>query len=270
MLTEMRFWVPNQEEEAKSEEGDGEGEGEDQTTAAKLLSEKIVKAAGLGEFAGEMIASLANLPMIIPRGKYSFDLYTDFAKLHGSTNDYKILYKDISKCFLLPKPDGNYMAYLIQLKTPLRQGQTLHHFIALQFEKEREAKVTINLSKEEIKEKYDDKLEPEMEGPLFDVLSKLFKNLAKVSILIPNDFKSAKNEEAIKCSVKASDGHLYPLKSSLVFIHKPVHYIKHSEIKNVEFSRIGGMGAGMPSSRSFDMTVHKLSKEAVTFAGIDK
>ena len=175
-----------------------------------------------------MIASLANLPMIIPRGKYSFDLYTDFAKLHGSTNDYKILYKDISKCFLLPKPDGNYMAYLIQLKTPLRQGQTLHHFIALQFEKEREVKVTINLSKEELKEKYDDKLEPEMEGPLFDVLSKLFKNLAKVSILIPNDFKSAKNEEAIKCSVKASDGHLYPLKSSLVFIHKPVHYIKHA------------------------------------------
>ena len=120
------------------------------------------------------------------------------------------------------------MAYLIQLKTPLRQGQTLHHFIALQFEKEREVKVTINLSKEELKEKYDDKLEPEMEGPLFDVLSKLFKNLAKVSILIPNDFKSAKNEEAIKCSVKASDGHLYPLKSSLVFIHKPVHYIKHA------------------------------------------
>jgi len=117
MLTEMRFWVPNQEEEAKSEE---DGDGEEQATAAKVLCDKIVSAAGLGEFAGEMIASLQNLPMIIPRGKYSFDLYADFAKLHGSTNDYKILYKDISKCFLLPKPDGNHVAYLIQLKTPLR------------------------------------------------------------------------------------------------------------------------------------------------------
>jgi len=130
--------------------------------------------------------------------------------------------------------------------------------------------VAINLSKEEIKEKYDDKLESEMEGPLYDVLSKLFKNLAKVSILIPGEFKSAKDDTAIKCSVKASDGHLYPLKSSIVFIHKPVHYIKHAQIKYVEFSRIGGLGAGMPSSRSFDMTVHKVTGEAVTFAGIDK
>jgi structure-specific recognition protein 1 len=130
--------------------------------------------------------------------------------------------------------------------------------------------VTVNLTKEQIKEKYDDKLDQELEAPLYDVLSKLFKNLAKVNILIPGEFKSAKDEEAIKCSVKASDGHLYPLKSSLVFIHKPVHYIKHSEIKSVEFSRVGGMGAGMPQSRSFDMTVTKLNDEAITFAGIDK
>jgi structure-specific recognition protein 1 len=140
----------------------------------------------------------------------------------------------------------------------------------LQFEKDKTQKVTINLSKEQIKEKYDDKLDQDLEGPLFDVLSKLFKNLAKVNILIPGEFKSAKNEDAIKCSVKASDGHLYPLKSSLVFIHKPVYYIKHPEIKYVEFSRVGGLGAGMPVSRSFDMTVTKIDGEAVTFAGIDK
>jgi structure-specific recognition protein 1 len=88
------------------------------------------------------------------------------------------------------------------------------------------------------------------------VLSKLFKNLAKVNILIPGEFKSSRKEEAIKCSIKASDGHLYPLKSSLVFINKPVHYIKHSEIKYVEFERLGG--AGMPQSRTFEMTVSKM------------
>lgn len=74
-----------------------------------------------------------------------------------------------------------------------------------------------------------------MEGPLFDILSKLFKEIIKINILIPGDFRSAKGEDAIKCSVKASDGHLYPLKSSLIFIHKPVIYVKHSEIKFVEF-----------------------------------
>lgn len=111
-----------------------------------------------------------------------------------------------------------------------------------------------------------------MDGPLYDVLSKLFKELIKINILIPGEFRSAKNEEAIKCSVKASDGYLYPLKSSLMFIHKPVHYIKLSEIKFVEFSRIGQLGgSGMPS-RSFDMTVTKMKddKDHITFAGIDK
>lgn len=218
-----------------------------------------------------MIATIPEVPMLIPRGKYSFDFYATFAKLHGRTNDYKILYKDITKCFLLPKPGGVHMAYLLQLTTPLRQGQTLHHFIALQFDKEKQQKVIINLSKEQIKDQYNDKLEQEIEGPLYDVLSKLFKNLVKVNILIPGEFKSSKDGEAIKCSVKASDGYLYPLKSSLVFIHKPVHYIKLSEIKYVEFSRVGGAGVGMPSSRSFDMTVTKIKEEpAITFAGIDK
>lgn len=100
-------------------------------------------------------------------------------------------------------------------------------------------------------------------------MSKLFKYLAKVNILIPGDFKSAKGDQAIKCSVKASDGFLYPLKSSLIFINKPVTYIKLSEIKYVEFSRIGS--AGMPSSRSFDMTVSKLTDNStIAFSGIDK
>ena len=228
-----------------------------------------MKAAGIGEFAGEVIASLKELPMIIPRGKYSFDLYADFAKLHGRTNDYKILYKDINKGFLLPKPDGVHMAYVLHLKVPLRQGQTLHHFLALQFGRDEEYKVAINLSPEKITEQYGDRLKPEMEGPLYDVLSKLFKELIKINILIPGDFKSNRNEEAIKCSVKASDGYLYPLKSSLIFIHKPVHYIKLSEIKFVEFTRVGG-GSGLPS-KSFDMKVTSMKDDSsITFGGIEK
>lgn len=103
------------------------------------------------------------------------------------------------------------------------------------------------------------------------MLSKLFKALAKINILIPGEFRSAKGDEAIKCSVKASDGHLYPLKSSLLFILKPIYYVKVSEIKSVEFSRLGGKSAGMPASRSFDMTVTLLKDDSsMTFAGIDK
>lgn len=110
---------------------------------------------------------------------------------------------------------------------------------------------------------------PELDTNIYDVISKLFKFLAKVNILIPGEFKSSKGHEAIKCSVKASDGYLYPLKSSLIFINKPISYIKLSEIKYVEFSRVGS--SGMPSSRSFDLTVAKLTDNSnITFAGIDK
>ncbi len=153
VLTEMRFYVPNTELEmledqkekkdqkeevkkakktsdAEESEEDEQDEGE-QMTAAKLLHEKIVKAAGIGEFAGEMIATVPEVTMTQPRGKYSFDFYSTFAKLHGKTNDYKILYKDIQKCFLLPKPGGVHMAYILSLNVPLRQGQTHHSFIAL-------------------------------------------------------------------------------------------------------------------------------------------
>lgn len=178
----MRFFVPNtelehmekkkeeQKKEKKAEEepkkdrkSDEEEESEEEETEiditpAKILNDKIVKAAGIGEYAGEVVASLAELPMLIPRGKYSLDMYSTFAKLHGRTHDYKLLYKDINKGFLLPKPDGVHMTYVLHLRSPLRQGQTLHHFIALQFDREQEYRVKVNLSPEQIKENYGDKL----------------------------------------------------------------------------------------------------------------
>lgn len=120
ILTEIRFYVPNNElemleeekkeekkevkkkapkkaggsEAEESEEEEEEEEGQ-QMTAAKLLNEKISKFAGIGESAGEMITTIPEVKMLIPRGKYSFDLYSTFAKLHGSSNNYKIMYKDI-------------------------------------------------------------------------------------------------------------------------------------------------------------------------------
>ena len=37
--------------------------------------------------------------MMIPRGKYTFDMYEDFAKFHGRTFDYKVMYADVKKVF---------------------------------------------------------------------------------------------------------------------------------------------------------------------------
>ncbi len=220
-------------------------------TAAKLLDDKIHQKANIGQFAGAVVASIQDLPMIIPRGNYSLDFYSNFAKLHGKTHDYKIMFKDINKIFLLQKPDGVHMVYLLQLDQPLRQGMTLHHFIAMNFELDREVKIKLNMTAEEIKAKHGDNLKPEVEGKLYDVLSTLFNNLVGIKkIIVQGDFQSHRGAKAINCSVKAAEGYLFPLKSSIVFIHKPVMYIRHSELKHVEFSRTGN-----GPSRTFDLTL---------------
>ena len=89
------------------------------------------------------------------------------------------------------------MNYIISLKSPLRQGQTPHNYLVFQFKKDREETVKLNISPEEIKEKYGEQLSDELEGKLYDVLSRLFKVLIKISIIIPSGFKSDKGTEAV-------------------------------------------------------------------------
>ena len=67
----------------------------------------------------------------MPRGKYTLEMFPTYAKYHGRTHDYKIMYKDIVKVFELPRVDRDQTVILIQLGKPLIQGQTMHHFIMI-------------------------------------------------------------------------------------------------------------------------------------------
>ena len=207
-----------------------------------------------------------DMQLLVPRGKYVFNIFSDYLKLHGKTHDYKILFKDINRAFLLPKPDGLHMMYIVSLRTPLRQGQTAHNYLVIQFKREREEKLKLNISEEELKEKYGGELNHELEGPLFDVLSRLFKSLIKISIIVPSGFKSEKDTEAVKCSSRAQDGYLYPLQKSFLFVHKPVAYIRHDDIRYLEFHRISEFVA---AGRSFDISIIT-KKSTFSFTGISK
>lgn len=145
---------------------------------------------------------------------------------------------------------------------------TLHHFIAMNFDLEREQKLKLNLTPEELKTKYGGKLEQEIEGKLYDILSNLFLNLVGLpKIIIPGEFTTSRGAHAISCSQKAAEGYLFPLKSSLVFIHKPVTYVRHSELKNVVFMRTGGGSL----SRTFDLKLVRVKDQQETvFLSIDK
>ncbi len=51
--------------------------------------------------------------------------------------DYKIQYNDISKLFLLEKPDERYVAFVISLDKPIRQGQQKYQHLVLRTTKVR-------------------------------------------------------------------------------------------------------------------------------------
>lgn len=130
ILSEMRLFFPNQEteddksEKSKSEskkknskvksqkeetkvsaenggssniqgeenEDSGEGSEDDSPAPAQIFAEALANKANLTSQTGGLIASIDELPMLIPRGKFSFQIYEKNLKLHGKTHNYKIKY----------------------------------------------------------------------------------------------------------------------------------------------------------------------------------
>lgn len=61
-----------------------------------------MEKAKIGEFAGESIATLLDVNLAVPRGKYTIDFYQKNLRFHGMTFNYNIDYKNIMKGFVLP------------------------------------------------------------------------------------------------------------------------------------------------------------------------
>lgn len=230
-------------------------------SAAKEITDKA-------EFAGqEAIVNLYDLPIIVPRGKYSIDMFTSFMRMHGKTHNYKILYKHVTKVFLLPKPDGVHINLVISLESPIKQGNTLYPFVVMQFTKDSEESVSLNLTQEQVEKMFDGELSRNLDGKTFDVMSKLIKAFTKTPIIIPGNFRSKAEASAVKCSVRASEGFLYPLQKSFIFIPKPVIYVKFEDIRFIEFARI--TEDSITTNRSFDISLCTKNGN-FQFTGIDR
>jgi structure-specific recognition protein 1 len=270
----MRLYIPNKAyendgNENKSDNMDEEKSEEEESvgkTSAELIREEITKLANIGSL-GESIAVLTEIPMITPRGKFDLHMMKNYLKVHGPSHDYKINYKNISKVFLLPKPDGIHIAFVVGLGNPLRQGNTSYPFLVFQIKNKSERTVKLNLpeNSEDRKSILKDDISDEISGELYDILAKLFRALVGVGVVIPKSFKSVKGKSAIKCSLKANEGYLYPLEKSLIFIHKPVVFIQHDDIKYVECIRVTEAN----TQRSFDLNI-VTKKEEFQFLGIER
>lgn len=97
-------------------------------------------------------------------------------------------------------------------------------------------------------------------------MAKLFKMIMGVNIIIPGNFKTSQGHASLKCAVGNQDGNLFLMNKSMIFINKPVIYIRISDVARVEFRRV----AGRLNMRGFDFEVVLKSGVSTIFSGADK
>ena len=104
-----------------------------------------------------------------------------------------------------------------------------------------------------IDEKYSGKLQAHYEQPQHSIVAQIFRGLAGKKVVTPSkDFISHHQQSGVKCSVKASEGYLFFLDKSFMFVPKPAQYISFENISVIVLSRVGG---AISASRTFDLTI---------------
>ncbi|KIM95111.1 hypothetical protein OIDMADRAFT_149235 [Oidiodendron maius Zn] len=256
-LVEMRFYIPGvttKKEALEGEDAASDAEPEEEQNAANLFYDTLMEKAEIGEVAGDTFATFLDVLHLTPRGRFDIDMYENSFRLRGKTYDYKIQYEAIKKFMILPKPDEMHFMICIGLDPPLRQGQTRYPFLVMQFKKDEEVSIDLNMTDELLNEKYKDKLLPRYEQPLHQVVTQVFRGLAGKKVNQPaKDFLSHHQQFGIKCSIKASEGFLYCLEKAFMFVPKPATYISYEQTASITFSRVGG---AISASRTFDITIH--------------
>lgn len=255
-LMEMRFYIP------ATTATDGST-----VDPVKHFHEQVLQKADIIQATGDAIVTLPDVACLTPRGRYSMKVFPSFLQLHGKTYDYKIPYTSVLRLFLLPHKDQRFMFFVVSMDPPIKQGQTRYPFLIIQFEKDEEFDVKLNLTEEELLEKYEGKITQEMSGPIYEIVSRLMKAVIGRRITVPGTFKSHAGISCITCSYKAGSGMLYPLERGFIFVHKPPVHVRFDEISSVNFARVQGGGG---SSRSFDFEVETKSGTTYVFSSIEK
>ncbi|KAI9849657.1 MAG: FACT complex subunit [Sclerophora amabilis] len=256
-LTELRFYIPgivkaNADEAGDDKSVDGEEEQPEQN-AANVFYNTLMDKAEIGDVAGDTFATFLDVLHLTPRGRFDIDMYETSFRLRGKTYDYKIQYESIKKFMLLPKPDDLHTLITIGLDPPLRQGQTRYPFLVMQFKRDEEVTIDLNMTEDLLKDKYNGKLQPHYESPIHAVVAQVFRGLAGKKVVTPSkEFVSHHQQSGVKCSIKANEGHLFCLDKSFMFVPKPATYIAFDNISSITMSRVGG---AISASRTFDITI---------------
>lgn len=276
-LVEMRFYIPgvvkgeNEDEMPKKEgeeEVDMEKEPKEEKTMAESFHEELKQKADIGEVAGDSIVSFQDVFFATPRGRYDIDIYKTSIRLRGKTYEYKLQHRQIQRIVSLPKADDIHHLIVLSIEPPLRQGQTTYPFLVMQFQKDEETEVQLNLEDAEFEANYKDTLMKQYDAKTHIVISHVLKGLTGKRVTVPGAYKSKYEQCAVSCSYKANEGYLYPLDNGFFFLIKPTLYIPFSDVSSVNISRAGQTST---SSRTFDLEVIlRSNRGSTTFANISK
>uniref|UniRef100_A0A4W4G2W2 FACT complex subunit SSRP1 n=1 Tax=Electrophorus electricus TaxID=8005 RepID=A0A4W4G2W2_ELEEL len=250
-LMEMRFYVPPTT-------------GDDGTDPVEVFSQNVLSRADVIQATGDAVCIFKELQCLTPRGRYDIRIYPTFLHLHGKTFDYKIPYTTVLRLFLLPHKDQRQMFFVISLDPPIKQGQTRYHFLILLFSKDEDVSLTLNMSEEEVERRFDGKLNKNMSGSLYEMVSRVMKALVNRKITVPGNFQGHSGAQCITCSYKASSGLLYPLERGFIYVHKPPVHLRFEEISCVNFAR------GTTTTRSFDFEIETKQGNQYTFSSIER
>ncbi|RWR73504.1 Structure-specific recognition protein [Cinnamomum micranthum f. kanehirae] len=259
-LMEISFHIPNSNTQFI---------GDETHPPAQVFRDKIMSMADVGPSDDEAVVMFDGTAILTPRGRYNVELHLSFLRLQGQANDFKIQYSSVVRLFLLPKSNQPHTFVVVTLDPPIRKGQTLYPHIVLQFETDYVVESTLSINEDLLNTKYKDRLEPSYKGLIPEVFTTILRGLSGAKVTRPGKFRSCQDGYAVKSSLKAEDGVLYPLEKGFFFLPKPPTLILHDEIEYVEFERHGAGGSTM-SSHYFDLLVKLKNEQEHLFRNIQR
>ncbi|XP_071684089.1 FACT complex subunit SSRP1-A isoform X2 [Lolium perenne] len=217
----------------------------------------------------EAVVTFDGIAILTPRGRYGAELHLSFLRLQGEANDFKIQYSTIIRLFVLPKSNNPHTLVVVTLDPPICKGKTLYRHIVIQFETDTIVEKSMKLSRELLAQKYKGRLEESYQGLVHEVFVKALRGLSGARVTRPGSFRNSQGGYAVKSSLKAEGGLLYPLERGFFFLPKPPTLIIDEEIEFVEFEHHGTGGASM-SSLYFDLIVKLKNDQVHLFRNIQR
>lgn len=263
-LSLVRIHIPNQEEEVKN----------DELELDERLYKSMKAVSDLYDEADEISGLICKIPdedtfiFNVPRGRFTVEVYQDYFKMRGTTYNFKISYPTMTSMHLLDHPEGDKKYLLLTLNVPLRAGQQRHNHLVMSIDDDDDEQLELEPSEEDIKTRYGDKgLEKVMKGPRPEMIAKLLKGVSgkKVFVMPKDGFTAAredghmddgKRDRCVRCNYKTNAGALFPMKSVMFFLHKPVLHIRYDAIQSIEFKRNSSGG------KTFDIQVDMKNADA--------